>query len=91
MELKQKFAHSRIKVHDAADQFNRENSMRLISYDDLKPAKGIRYSRTQLWRLERDGHFPKRIRIGVKHYAWIEDEVDRFIVEKIRARDEAAA
>jgi prophage regulatory protein len=63
----------------------------LIAYDDLKPLKGIRYSRSQLWRLERDGRFPKRVRIGPQHYAWLEDEVDQFIEERIRARDEAAA
>jgi prophage regulatory protein len=75
----------------AADQFNRENAMRLISYDDLRPVKGIRYSRVQLWRLERDGRFPKRVSVGPARHAWVEAEIDRYIEERIRARDEAAA
>ena len=30
----------------------RRKAMRLIDYDNLKPAKGIPYSKVQLWRLE---------------------------------------
>jgi len=64
--------------------------MRLISYDDLKP-KGIPYSKVQIWRLERDGKFPKRVAVGAQRYAWIENEVDAWIGERIRQRDEAEA
>ena len=44
--------------------------MRFISYDDLKPLD-IKYSRVQLWRLERDGMFPKRVRIGPQRHGWM--------------------
>ena len=67
-----------------------ENAMRLISYDDLRP-KGIPYSKVQIWRLERDGRFPKRVSVGPQRYAWIQSEIDQYIAERIRARDEAAA
>jgi prophage regulatory protein len=67
-----------------------ENAMRLISYDDLRP-KGIPYSKVQIWRLERDGHFPKRVQIGAQRYGWVEAEIEQWIAARIRARDEAAA
>ena len=62
--------------------------MRLICYDDLKPL-GIKYSRVQLWRLERDGMFPKRVRIGPQRHGWIEGEINNWFAERIRERDEA--
>jgi prophage regulatory protein len=64
--------------------------MRLIAYDDLR-IKGIRYSKSQLWRLERDGRFPKRVRIGPQHHGWVEEEIDQLIADRIRERDGAAA
>jgi prophage regulatory protein len=65
--------------------------MQLVAYDDLKPAKGIPYSKVQLWRLERQKRFPKRISVGPQRYAWVESEIDEWIAGRIRARDEAAA
>ena len=64
--------------------------MKLVAYDDLKPVKGIPYSKVQ-WRLERQKRFPKRISVGPQRYAWVESEIDAWIAERIRARDEAAA
>lgn len=64
--------------------------MRLISYAALSD-KGIPYSKIQIWRLERDGQFPKRVKIGAQRYGWVEAEVERWIIERIRARDEAEA
>jgi prophage regulatory protein len=65
--------------------------MKLVAYDDLRPAKGIPYSKVQLWRLERQKRFPKRISVGPQRYAWVESEIDEWIAARIRARDEAAA
>jgi prophage regulatory protein len=65
--------------------------MRLISYDNLKPLKGVNYSRVQLWRLEKQKLFPRRVSIGPHRHAWIESEIDAWIAERIRIRDEAAA
>ena len=32
--------------------------MKLLTYEDLKPEKGIPYSKAQMWRLEKRGGFP---------------------------------
>jgi prophage regulatory protein len=65
--------------------------MKLLSYDDLKPAKGIGYSKVQLWRLEKREEFPKRVPLGRGRHAWAENEIDAWIAERIRARDDAEA
>lgn len=65
--------------------------MKVILYADLKPQKGISHSKTQLWRLERAGKFPKRVQLSAGRHAWVEAEIDAFIAERIAARDEKAA
>jgi prophage regulatory protein len=64
--------------------------MRILTHDRLKPEKGIPYSKTQLWRLERLGLFPKRVRLGAKFYGYVEDEIDQYLAGRISARDAAA-
>jgi prophage regulatory protein len=61
--------------------------MKLLAYDDLRPSKGIRYSKVQLWRLEKAGKFPKRIPLGPARHGWSEDEIDAWIASKIAERD----
>lgn len=58
----------------------------LISYDALK-AKGITFSKCHLWRLERDGKFPKRVPISARRHGWFEHEIDAFIVARGAVRD----
>lgn len=65
-------------------------SQRLISRQHLK-TKGITYSRAQLWRLERDGKFPRRVPISPVRYAYVESEIDAYIAAKIAERDAKAA
>jgi len=66
-------------------------SQRIILYPDLKTHKGIGHSKTQLWRLERVGKFPKRVQLSPGRHGWVEAEIDAFIAERIAARDEKAA
>ena len=56
---------------------------RLLSYNDLR-ARGIPYSKVHLWRLERDGKFPKRIKIGAKFHGWKESEIDELLTHGAR-------
>jgi prophage regulatory protein len=59
---------------------------RLIPFDTLR-AKGITYSKTQLWRLEKRGQFPRRVPIGPGRHGWVESEIDQFIADRIAARN----
>lgn len=61
------------------------DAVKLIGDDDLQQ-KGIRLSRMQRWRLIRAGKFPAPIKIGNKN-AWVESEIDAWIVGRIRERD----
>jgi len=66
--------------------------MRLLPFEDLKPKKGIPYSRAHIWRLERAGKFPKHLRLGAGgRNAWVEDEIDAYVAQKIAERDSEAA
>lgn len=46
----------------------------------------IPYSQNHLRRLEAKGQFPKRIRIGENRVAWLKDEIDSWIEERVKAR-----
>jgi prophage regulatory protein len=61
--------------------------MRIFSYEELKPQKGIGYSKAHLWRLERAGKFPKRVRLGVSRYGWLDSEIDEWITARMAERD----
>jgi len=64
-------------------------AQRIIPFEDLRPKKGIPYSKTQIWRLEKRGQFPRRVRIGPNRHGWVEDEIDQLIADRIAARDAA--
>ena len=42
----------------------------------------------QIWRLERDGKFPRRLRLGANAVGWLENEIDDWIRQRARERDE---
>jgi prophage regulatory protein len=63
--------------------------MKLLSYDELKPEKGIPYSKKQLGRLEEGGKFPRRVQMGPGRIGWAEHELDAWIADRIAARDAA--
>jgi len=61
--------------------------MKLLSIDDLKPLKGIPYSKPHLWRLIRAGKFVRPIRLGENRIAFSEQEIDAWLDSKIAERD----
>ena len=58
---------------------------RLLTYKELQSLKGISYRRQHLDRLEKEGTFPIRIKIGARVY-WYEHEIDEWIQGKANAR-----
>lgn len=62
----------------------------LISFDDLR-AKGITLSRVQIWRKEKEGTFPTRVKMSAARIAWVESEIDTWIRDRIAARNIPAA
>ena len=56
--------------------------LRLLRFAEVRRRTGL--SRSTIWRMERGGTFPKRIRISVNVVAWREDEVIKWITAKIQ-------
>ena len=65
--------------------------MKFLIYDDLR-SRGIKYSKVHLWRLERQGKFPRRVLMGGGgRYGWPEYEIDAYLRSRIAVRDRDAA
>jgi prophage regulatory protein len=63
--------------------------MRLLQFPELKPEKGIPFSRAHIWRLERANKFPKRVNLAERTVAWAEPEIDDWLAARIAERDGA--
>ena len=46
----------------------------------------VPYSASHIWRLERSGHFPQRVRLGGNRVAWLQSEVNSWVESKLAAR-----
>ena len=46
----------------------------------------VPYSASHIWRLERTGQFPKRIRLGKNRVAWLQSEVSAWVEDKLALR-----
>lgn len=58
----------------------------LLTRDDL-PRLGLNYSNSTLLRWEREGRFPKRVRIGGHSVAWFVSEIHDFVDSLAQARE----
>lgn len=56
--------------------------MTVLRTTDVTRLTGL--SRTTIWREERAGHFPPRIRLGANSVGWLEDEVLGWIAARPR-------
>ena len=54
--------------------------MRLMRFGEVRDRTGL--SRSTIWRLERGGTFPKRVKVSVNVVAWREDQVYEWIRSK---------
>lgn len=63
---------------------------RFILHDQLKPEYGAPWSNVHLLRLEKEGKFPKRIRIGNNTIAWLHSELVQWVEDRV-AQSRAAA
>lgn len=59
--------------------------MKLLSKKEVR-AK-VTYSFAHIDRLEHEGRFPKRVRLGEQRVAWVEQEIDEWIAAKVAQRD----
>jgi prophage regulatory protein len=52
---------------------------RLATWRDLKDEFGIPYSRQHVGRLEKQGKFPKRVKLNGFRCVWYREEIEDFI------------
>ena len=62
--------------------------LRLLRFGEVRQRTGL--SRSTIWRMERSGVFPKRVKVSVNVVAWREDEVTEWIASKIQGARHAA-
>ena len=51
--------------------------LRLLRFGEVRQRTGL--SRSTIWRMERTGVFPRRVRVSINVVAWREDEVNEWI------------
>jgi prophage regulatory protein len=61
--------------------------VRLLTYRDLKPLKGIPYSDEWIRELIKRGKFPRRVQLGGKRVGFIESEIDEWLKDRVAERD----
>jgi prophage regulatory protein len=60
-------------------------SNRLLSLEQVRHL--IPYSASQIYRLEKGNEFPHRVSIGPNRVAWVKDEIDRWLEDRVAERD----
>lgn len=63
-------------------------AMKLLSKKQVRDM--VLYSPAHIARLEADGKFPKRVRLGSGRVGWVDQEVDDWILARIAERDRAS-
>ena len=46
----------------------------------------VPYSLSHIWRLERQGLFPKRVHLGANRIAWVATEIEDWLSSKLAER-----
>ncbi len=59
---------------------------KLVTKKELKSVYGVPYCFAHIARLEAAGQFPQRVRLGACRVAWVAEEVEIWIEERIANR-----
>lgn len=57
--------------------------LRIIDGRELR--RRVPYSRAHIARLEAQGRFPRRVKLGEGRVGWVDAHIDRWILERARA------
>ena len=58
--------------------------MRLIKLKEVMDRTGM--AKSTIYKYMDEGSFPKNVKLGVRSVAWVEAEIDKWIMEKILQR-----
>jgi len=68
---------------------DKRDELRILRVSEVCARTG--YSKTSLYRLEAEGRFPKRVKLGENSTGWYAHEVDEYLASLPRAADVAGA
>ncbi|MFL9677371.1 helix-turn-helix transcriptional regulator [Pseudomonas marginalis] len=60
--------------------------MRLIRLKEVKHATGL--GRSTIYKYIENGTFPKSVSLGERAVAWVESEIEGWVMARIEARDQ---
>lgn len=60
--------------------------MRLIKLKTVMDSTGL--ARSTVYKFIAEGRFPKPVKLGARMVAWVEEEVEEWILNKIEKRNE---
>ncbi|MBI9092599.1 MAG: AlpA family transcriptional regulator [Desulfobacterium sp.] len=63
--------------------------MKILRCKEVENKVGLRH--TKLYMMMNEGTFPKPIRLGPRSVGWVESEIDEWLLEKIKERDQSTA
>jgi len=66
-----------------------KNDLRILRIWEVQTRTG--YSKTTIYRLETEGKFPKRVKLGENSTGWFEHEVAEYLASLPRAADVVGA
>lgn len=64
---------------------------KLVSKKELKSVYGVPYSFAHIARLEKVEQFPKRVKLGLCRVAWVAEEVEAWIEERVANRAQTSS
>ena len=59
--------------------------MRILRKHEVLHRVGL--SGMEIWRREKAGEFPQRVKLGPNSVGWVETEIDGFLEQLVAARD----
>ena len=62
--------------------------MQFLSLNEVSRISGL--SASTIWRAEKRGDFPRRVQIGLNRVAWLREEIEAWISERLRQRGSAS-
>jgi len=60
------------------------NPTRIIMQKEL--GRRVPFSPVQIWRLEKAGEFPRRVKLGPNRIGWVEEEVEAWLRQRMADR-----
>jgi prophage regulatory protein len=73
-------------MSDNCNNPGNSNSPRLRILRKAEVLFMVSMSDASLWRMEQEGRFPKRIRLGSNSCGWVESEIVKWIQQRMEAR-----